>query len=482
MLNNILTVILILLLIFTPLAFGSMELWAFSLMELAIFLIAVLSTLNWVLRKPRGEEEAKVRFFDNPWGWPALFIALFIVFVLFQTLPIPAGLLKILSPRTHALRLQLCTLNLAPENPPVSFSFPISFVPFATRIEFLKWFALAIFFFLLLSWRGFERAKWKLIPVVLFVGMAESLYGIIEFFTGHKHILHLDASHMMSAVTGTFINRNYLAGYLLMAIPLTIGYTLYRESLRPLPSGRWYRLVSSLDGKTYFIAFGTILMLLALFLSASRMGILSGLLSFTIVAWAFRNTKKGQKISKPPLFILCLALLWAAWIGLDAVISRFFSIPESLKNRWEIWADTFRIIKDFPLFGSGLGTFTQVFPAYRSFHIEGLVTHAENDLLQLVSEVGLLGAGLLLAALMFLLRRVFSGIRALPQEDPTRYIAVGGLVGIFALLFHSLVERNIQVMANSFLFTFILALILRISMKKGEFARRRSMMKPNEWR
>jgi len=36
-------------------------------------------------------------------------------------------------------------------------------------------------------------------------------------------------------------------------------------------------------------------------------------------------------------------------------------------------------------------------------------------------------------------------------------------VGILALMFHSLVERNIQVPANAFLYTFIFALVLKMS-------------------
>ena len=155
-------------------------------------------------------------------------------------------------------------------------------------------------------------------------------------------------------------------------------------------------------------------------------------------------------------------------IGLDAVISRFFAVSEGFKNRWEIWANTLQIIKDFPLMGSGLGTFTQVFPAYRSFHIEGLVTHAENDFLQLVSEAGLVGTGLLTIAFLFLFYRVFSGIRKLSPEDSRRYIGIGGLVGILALLIHSNVERNIQVPANAFLFLVILALVLKVSTQKTE--------------
>jgi len=249
---------------------------------------------------------------------------------------------------------------------------------------------------------------------------------------------------------------------------LAVGYIFYRESFNEDISVGWHRRLSSLDGKTYFLVFGVILMILGLLFSASRMGILSLLLSFTVVALFFRNPERGQRLSKTPIFILGLALLWGALIGLDAVISRFFTVSEGFKGRWEIYANTLQIIKDFPLLGSGLGTFIQVFPAYRSFHVEGFVSHAENDFIQLASEVGLVGIGLLAVAFLFLLYKAFSGIRKLSPEDSRRYIGIGGLVGILALLVHSMVERNIQVPANAYLFTFILALVLRISTKKAE--------------
>jgi len=125
--------------------------------------------------------------------------------------------------------------------------------------------------------------------------------------------------------------------------------------------------------------------------------------------------------------------------------------------------NTSQIFKDFPLFGSGLGSFFQVFPMYRSFHILGLVTHAENDFLQLLSEVGLIGIGLLLLVFVFLFFRAVLAIRSFHSSDSEKYIAIGGLVGILALMFHSLVERNIQVPANAFLYTVLWAIILNVS-------------------
>lgn len=211
-----------------------------------------------------------------------------------------------------------------------------------------------------------------------------------------------------------------------------------------------------------------IIMILGLLFSASRMGILSLLLSFSLISILFRRSQGDQRFSRPSILILGLAFLWAAWIGLDVVISRFFDVSESFKDRWMIWLNTFQILKDFVLFGSGLGTFIQLFPMYRSFHIRGLVTHTENDFLQLASEVGLIGIGLLVILFFFFLIRGISGIRSMSHRDSGRYIRIGGLVGILALMFHSLVERNIQIPANAFLYTVLWALVLRTSMVSGK--------------
>jgi O-antigen ligase len=302
----------------------------------------------------------------------------------------------------------------------------------------------------------------------MMVGVLESLYGMFEFFSGHLHVLHLEAETFISSVSGTFVNRNNFAGYLLMVIPLSMGFLFSREAVSMNPFGGWRHRLSSLDGKTLLIGFGVVVMILGLLFSASRMGILSLLLSFSLISLLFRSPQKKRRFSRLSILILGLAVLWAAWIGLDAVISRFFITPEDYMMRWNIWVNTFQILKDFPLFGSGLGTFIQLFPMYRSFHISGMVSHAENDFLQLASEVGLPGAGLLLAAFLFLFSKGVSRVRSMPDGAPGRYIGIGGLVGILALMFHSIVERNIQVPANAFLFAFILAMVLRITPVRKE--------------
>jgi O-antigen ligase len=372
-------------------------------------------------------------------------------------IPLPSDMIKIISPKTFALRNSL-TFDLSP------LTFHLSFVPFATRIEFFKWLTLSGLFFFLLYWRHSNKDLIRLILIIMLVGIGESLYGMLEFFSGHGYILNLDMN--VSSVTGTFINRNYFGGYLSMVIPLSIGYFFSRKVFQKSSFMGWRHRVSSLDGKTLLIAFGIILMILGLIFSASRMGIVSLLLSFSLISFFFRESQGREGFSKTTVLIFGLAFLWAVWIGLDTVISRFFTVSESFEDRWKFWANTFQIFKTFPLIGSGLGTFVHIFPMYRSFHIQGLVTHAENDLLQLASEVGIIGTGLLLFLFAFLFFRAVFAIRSLHSRDSKKYIGIGGLVGILALMFHSLVERNIQVPSNAFLYTFIWAAVLKISTKE----------------
>lgn len=461
--DYLIKVILIFLLIFTPIAFGSMELWAFSLMELGILLIMILGAILKIshpISNPGGQvgvvpiPQFRVSF---------VLCSLFLILILFQMIPIPSGIIRIISPKTYELRhlLTISGSQISIQNS----KFPISFVPFITKIEFFKWLTLSGLFLFLLFWRfsgdGFRILN-DLIIVIFLTGAFESLYGMFEFFSGHHQILHFKG---ISSVTGTFINCNYFAGYLLMVIPLSMGFLFSRESIQRGRFMGWRQRFSAFDGKTVLIAFGVMVMILGLLFSASRMGILSLLLSFGLISLLFKDSRKGKRFSKTSVLILGLALLWAGWIGLDAVIGRFFNVSEDFKSRWMIWANAFEILKDFPILGSGLGTFGMIFPMYQSFHIRRFVTHTENDFLQLASEVGLVGIGLLLILFIFLFVKAVSRIRSLSDSDPQRHIGIGGLVGILALMFHSLVERNLQVPANAFLFTFILAFVLQPSKK-----------------
>jgi hypothetical protein len=319
MINSLIKFIIISLIVFTPIAFGSVELWAFSLMELGILLILILWAIQNLIRpaprRVQGSPESYVvqGALRTPHSAVAVvFLSLFLLLVLFQMVPLPSGLLKIVSPKTFELRNSLSALGSQLSTPHSQFQ--ISFVPFLTQIEFFKWLTLSGFFFFLLYWRPSNRKViHPLMPVLVLVGMGESLYGMFEFFSGHKYILHLNMEAEIGSVTGTFINRNYLAGYLLMVIPLSVGFLFSREALQEGRYGGWRHQLASLDGKTLLIGFSVIVMILGLLFTASRMGIATPSL-LQPDHFSFQKSQEKRRFSKSSILILGLAF-WAAWMG-----------------------------------------------------------------------------------------------------------------------------------------------------------------------
>ena len=138
MFDILIKLILIFLIVFTPIAFGSVELRAFSLMELGILLIIILwaiqSLLRPALRRVQGSPEpCKVQGLSpEPYmvqgelqsphsAFAMLFLSLFLFLILFQLLPLPSGVLKVVSPKTWALRHQLLITNSSFELSALSF-------------------------------------------------------------------------------------------------------------------------------------------------------------------------------------------------------------------------------------------------------------------------------------------------------------------------------------------------------------------------
>ena len=470
MIDRLIKIILIFLLIFTPLAFGSMELWALTVMEFGILAMIALYAIGEMffgeelLKEKRcasaAPADSKTKTAER-YRIPIFLLGLFLALILFQMIPLPPGVLKTLSPKTYELRRHFA---FPFEGGETTF-WPISLFPYATKVEFLKWAALIVFFIFLLYWKGFGRGLKGAAPfliTIMGVGIAESLYGIFEYFSGHRHILHIEAPRLVNSVTGTFINPNYFAGYLLMVIPLSVGYLFAREAEQEFHYRGWRHRLASLDGKTLLMWFGILVMILGLIFSASRTGIVCLLFSFGVISLLFRDSRGGKRLSWPLIFIFTLAVAWAAWIGLEAVIGRFSTVPEDFLFRKNVWENTLGIIKDFPLLGTGLGTFAQIFPVYQSFPLLASITHAENDYLQLASEMGIIGILSLLVAFFLISLKILSRIHSLSFLDSRRFIVVNATIGILAILLHSFFERNIQVPSNALYFLGIVGIIIKI--------------------
>nr|WP_255493879.1 O-antigen ligase family protein [Pseudomaricurvus sp. HS19] len=193
------------------------------------------------------------------------------------------------------------------------------------------------------------------------------------------------------------------------------------------------------------------MMVIALVLTRSRMGntafFFSLLATGFIWLWLTRRITRGSIILLISLVVID-SLIVGAWFGFDKVAERLEGTAFTKETRDEVNRDTWTLIKDQPLLGSGAGTYFEVFPRYRQQDIPIYYDHAHNDYFQFVVEHGVLGC---LPLLAFILLSVRQAIATMRQRKTLQFqaMAFAPVMVVIALLLHSTVDFSLQIPANA---------------------------------
>ena len=129
----------------------------------------------------------------------------------------------------------------------------------------------------------------------------------------------------------------------------------------------------------------------------------------------------------------------------------------SVQSRQEILSTSFSALPHFILLGSGLGSFSDVYPLYEDPDkvITVYVNHAHNDYVELALETGIPGMIVLVLFLWWwgaAVRRVWRSVEAGPY-------ARAASIASAAILIHSLVDFPLRTAAISTCFAMCLALL-----------------------
>ncbi len=388
-----------LLVAFTVLAHGAVEPWSEAVLEAG----AAALLLVWAVR---ASIDGEFKMAWNPLLWPLL------------------GLWLVAA-------LQLATGRTA--------------YPFVTRVELLKYTALLALFFLCVQayrtlehWRGFV---WFL----LVLGFCVSVFAILQHFTFNGKLYWMREIRYLGIPFGPYVNRNHFAGLVELLIPPGLAILILRAERRDqLP----------------LVALFTLFPIGALFLSASRGGILSlfaeiGLLAILIF---FRRRERKELLAAGIVIVLAMALV--SWLGIGRAIERFASyktLEVSEGRRVGMLHGTWRIFLDHPLTGTGFGTLQDVFPPYETVYDGLIVNHSHNDYAELLSDTGLVGG---LCGLAFLVLLAWIGWSNLTAERNGMRLAfhVGALVACFGLMVHAIVDFNLHIPSNALVFLLLAAL------------------------
>jgi O-antigen ligase len=403
------------LLVFTPLAYGTVDRWAEAVAELVILAMALIFILGKAYR------DWEVRF-ELPVGW------------------LPA-----------ALFLGLITLQAI---------VPMSVDPHATRREALRLLAVAAFF--LICWNTYRtRAQvWRAVWTMIGMGTLLAILGIVQRVTWNGHLYWVGPESPTSTVFGPFINRAHFAGLMVIVVPMALALMQSRARRLP-PSRRWRttwrdRLRDWSAGESSaanLVPFLVLVMGGAALVSGSRGGmlaLLAALLAMVVGSVASGRSWIGRAVRVGLATVLIM--LAGAWIGWDVLYGTVERLADELGRPTEsprllIWADAMTLWLRAPVLGTGLGTFGVAFPSVRTTEAPVVYTHAESDWVQLVTDTGVLGLAFGLAALVSVALVLVQRLRQ-AQGRSARLFALAGLVVLFGTAIQGVGNYNLHIMSG----------------------------------
>jgi len=454
-------VLFLCLLVWAPLPLGSNRPWASAILEVGLLSLAI--AWIWLYCLGRVELHTPLRR-----AWPALLLfACWLAWLAIQIVPLPADLLKIISP----VRANLPTAD------PASAIRTLSIDPHASLGFLLKSCAYVAAFGLALALMHSRERMRTVAIVIIATGLVQALLASFMHLAKLNHQVFFTEMNHVNNAHGTFVNRNHLAGYLEICLALGIGMmiaTLKGGTTRSWKQ-RFREIAAWLLSTRVLLRISLVVMVIALVMTRSRMGnaaFFSSMLIAGVIGLATsRHATRSTVILLTSLIVIDIFIA-GTWFGVENVIKRYEettiyrevqptggsqSTGGSVEERLEPGLFAMAMLKDYPVTGSGGGSFYTVFPKYRPGVISAYFDHAHNDYIQITTDTGVVGLGLLglvvLSTFVVALRTLYE------RRDPLcRGIAFGATMGIISIMIHSWVDFNLQIPANAFTFVVLLAL------------------------
>ena len=293
------------------------------------------------------------------------------------------------------------------------------------------------------------------------MGFAVSLLAIAQAATAGRNIYWRFPTEFEGPLPfGPFVNRNHFATWVIMALPLCLGYIAARagsKSGAPGHSSNRSRVAQAVDPRTAWLLAAAGTMLVALLLSLSRSGTLAlGISAMATVALC-RQRLDGRRRRRVLAAAAVVVVFGLAWADIPALGARMAGAPSGVANRLTIWRETMPIVRDFWLTGTGAGTYQRAMFVYQRSSRAVYFNQAHNHYLQVAAEGGVLLAGAVIFALAAFLRAARA---RLADTSGLFWIRAGAACGLGAVALQSVWETGLVMPANAALAALLAALVV----------------------
>ncbi len=303
----------------------------------------------------------------------------------------------------------------------------------------------------------------KLMFTIVITAMLQASYGAFMSLSGIEIGFFIEKTSYIGKATGTFINRNHFAGYLEMALAISIGLMMTSETRFFGNAQKKFRQsIELLLSKKAIIRLAIIIMVIALVLSRSRMGnsaFFISLLGCGSLTLLLMPKKSNSLIILLITLVLFDVAILSTFFGIKKVTERIQNTNAIHESRDEVAQDSWRMFLDKPLSGHGLGSYQYNYPSYRSIAVSSqqIYDHAHNDYLEFLVELGIFPFIILLIIVLISLKNALLCIKK-THSSLKNGMAFSCFMGISVIAIHSTVDFNLQIPANALLFMVILTL------------------------
>ena len=327
----------------------------------------------------------------------------------------------------------------------------LSWAPDASRIAAIGWLTAAAAF-LCGALVGSRRERRLIFVALLVSGVFQVIYGGPRFRAGDPVIWGVTLSDPSGRLRGTFVNPNHAAFFLALLIPIAAAWLwlVYRYVREGELGGAWLLWLAA-----------PMLVLLLLFggvaLTQSRAGVLVVVAVLIVLAGLMERRRRGVVVLGGVAIALLLGTVLAR--SGDAVLRRFWELQigsDSGSTRLDVYGQVLDLWGHFPLLGSGLGTFRTAFSAHSDPSLRGQWWNAHSDWLELAATGGVLSLALAVIGLVAIAAALWRRRLRPSRQDRAVTFAVLGALVVAAL--HSTVDFGLAMPANQFTFALLLGL------------------------
>jgi len=436
-LGKAIEVLTLMLLAVTPFLLGTVHPWHILLTSLLAVTVLALELWRKIMHRGRVPAVSVI----------GLGLAVGLAWTLLQAVPLPLGLVGVLSPRAAEIR------EFVFEGIEHSGFAPLSLDPAGTLIDGLRFAGLLSLFLVAANRLAARGARTRRIATgIVLTAAAVSAVGLIQKLFGVGAILGLYETPAIDRnyFTATFVNPNHLAGYLGLIAPIGVGLAIESRD-------RAIRLL-------YVVA--SVLIAVGAILSLSRGGIIAfiaGQLFLVLLLLRRRFEGGGRGLALAPIAAGVVVAV-AAFLAYDEISAELETLEDpaeiSADSKIQSWKPLAPMTADFWATGIGRGAFATVYPLYKELRNTGTFTHPENEVLQVLVESGLPVGLVVLGALL-------AGLAGLALRRRTSPSSCGMLAGLFACSLHNLVDFNLETGAVGLAYFVMLGLLV------GRWIRRR---------